>query len=416
MPSPTRRTSPARLTIRVGAADGQFVRGLYGLIPGTARAPHRPARLVVDAHVPLTSRGEQLAQIARQAGVPFLVDPETAYLQDIQHPGAPWCAVPYTISPACTPADLSSTAEQVALVKAVVDYQVLHGATAVIAPYVHVETPTHGWAAVQAGLWRRTAAYVAQAGINLPVIAVVAIGWRCLHPIRGVPALGEMWDALASLAPHEVALAASKVHMGAHPEDRIAELLMLVRGLSATYPVTMWQQGLLGEACVIEGAAGYECGIGQREQCNLPNRISQYRSPSSGHPGPRSVYISELGRGVPKRRLELARTKRALWARIICPFSDCCAPAGHDLVGDARRHSVITRARDLEQLDAAPVTTWRWHRLNERLRDGLMIADQLNALAPRSRAIPAIDTTGLRAISEVANARRTRRPTIRRTA
>lgn len=411
-----RHTGQARLTIRVGAADVVFVRGLYGLTPGTPQAPHRPTRLVVDAHVPLSVGGGRLGQAAREAGVPFLVDPETAYLQDVQHPDAPWCAVPYATGQACTQADMSSPSTQTSLVKSVLDYQIAHGATAVIAPYVHVETPARGWDTVQAGLWRRTAAYVAQTGINLPVIAVVAVGWRCLHPIQGVPALREMWDALASLAPDEVALAASKVHVGAHPADRIAELLMLVRGLSRTYVVTTWQQGLLGEACVIEGAAGYECGIGRREQCNLPSRISQYRSPSSGHPGARHVYISELGRGVPKRRLELARTKRSVWARLICPFLDCCAPAGADLLGDARRHSVVTRARDLEQLDTTVATSWRWNRLTERLQDGLVLADQLNALAPSSRAVPTIDTTSLRALYEVANAHRTRRVTIRRTA
>ncbi len=78
-------------------------------------------------------------------------------------------------------------AAQDALVQAVVDYQVKHGATAVIAPYVHIERPDSGWIPVQASLWRRTKAYVEAAGINLPVIAVVAVGWRCLHPLRGSP-------------------------------------------------------------------------------------------------------------------------------------------------------------------------------------------------------------------------------------
>lgn len=67
------------------------------LSDGVAPAPHRPARLVVDAHVPLSAAGGDLARAARGAGVPFLIDPETIYLQDSQHAGAPWSQVPFAL-------------------------------------------------------------------------------------------------------------------------------------------------------------------------------------------------------------------------------------------------------------------------------------------------------------------------------
>lgn len=117
----TRYVSPAELTTRVGAADELLVRRLYGLVPGFAPAPHRPARLVVDAHVPLSAGGDGMASVARQAGVPFLIDPETIYLQDVQH-GAPWSRVPFARTAAATPADLMGAAVQAALVKSVIDY------------------------------------------------------------------------------------------------------------------------------------------------------------------------------------------------------------------------------------------------------------------------------------------------------
>lgn len=412
----TRNLGPAELTIRVGAADELLVRRLYGLVPGVAAAPHRPARLVVDAHVPLGAGGDGMASVARQAGVPFLIDPETIYLQDVQHAGAPWSKVPFARATASTPADLMGAAAQEALVKSVIDYQITHGATQLLAPYVHIERPTPGWVQVQAGLWRRTAVYLKQTGINLPLIAVVAIGWRCLHPTRGMPALSDVWTALAALDPTEVAIAASKVHLGVRPADRIVELLMLVRELTKTYKVTMWQQGLLGEACVIEGAAGYECGIGWRDKCDMQNRMAQHRRPSSGHPGAQPVYIHELGRGVSKRRLELARTKRAVWSRLVCPFPDCCSPGGDDLLGDARRHSVIARARELEKLSATPATRWRWNQLTQRYAEGIDLAVRLNALSPSTSAVPAIETSSLRALHQVANARRSRPGVVRRTA
>lgn len=412
----TRHAGHAELTTRVSASDESFVRRLYGLVPGVPPAPHRPARLVVDSHVPLSSGANAIADVARQAGVPFLIDPETIYLQDDLHAGSPWAKVPFAQLAAVTPVDLTKTAAQERLVRTVVDYQLVHGATQIIAPYVHIERPSSVWAQVQAGLWRRTAAYVSEAQIHLPVIALLAVGWRCLHPIRGIPVLADVWAALATLDPAEVAVAASKVHMGAVPFDRIVELLMLVQELARNYRTTMWQQGILGEACVIEGAAGYECGIGWREKCDLQTRMGQQRRPNGGHPGARPVYVSELGRGVSKRRLELARTRRALWSRLICPFPDCCAPGGGDLLGDARRHSVIARGRELSQLGATRATRWRWNRLTQRYADGLDLAARLNALAPSSNRVPRVETASLQALHDIANARRSRPGIIRRSA
>ena len=68
------------------------------------------------------------------------------------------------------------------------------------------------------------------------------------------------------------------------------------------------------------------------------------------------------------------------------------------------------------ELDATHATRWRWNRLTQRLADGLVIADLLNALGPSSNALPAIETNSLRALHQIANARRVRRGTIRRTA
>ncbi|MGV1009504.1 MAG: hypothetical protein ACOYBY_12960 [Dermatophilaceae bacterium] len=132
--STTRYRGRAELTLRIGAADNLFVRRLYGLAPGSTPASHRPARLAVDAHVPSTAGGAALARSALEAGVPFLIDPETYYLQDTQHVDAPWCSVPYAVTRACTPSDLLSVTAQDALVKSVIDYQIAHGASAVIAP------------------------------------------------------------------------------------------------------------------------------------------------------------------------------------------------------------------------------------------------------------------------------------------
>lgn len=410
-------TGRAELTLRVGGGDEDFVRELFGLTPGVRPAPHVPARLVVDAHVPLGS-GAAIASAAREAGVPFLIDPETHYLQDEQHLGAPWCRTPFGDPLTHQPIDLMAVEVQDRLVADVINYQISHGASMLIAPYIHIERADSRWPEVQAELWQRTAAYIREAQINLPIIAVVAVGWRCLHPLRGFPQLSAMWDALADLDPAEIAIAASRVHEGAKPQDRIAELLIAVRNLAANYKVTMWQQGLLGELCVVAGAAGYETGIGWREKCDLQSRKAGHRRPPTpgAHPAPRPIYIRELGRSVPKSRLKLAHGKRRVWSKLVCPFPDCCAPAGDDFLHDARRHSVIARARELTHLDATNATSWRWNYLTQRTLEGIELARSINALAPSTSSTPAIDMKSLLAIHEISNARRNRRAVVRRTA
>ncbi|MEB5074429.1 hypothetical protein RXR48_28780, partial [Pseudomonas aeruginosa] len=59
---------------------------------------------------------------------------------------------------------------------------------------------------------------------------------------------------------------------------------------------------------------------------------------------------------------------------------------------------------------------WRWNRLTQRYAAGLDLAARLNALAPSSSGMPGVDMVSLRALYEVANARRSRPGIIRRSA
>ena len=402
----------ADLVIRAGANDAALLRRLYGT-DGGPPAVRTPDRVVVDAHVADDNPG--IGMTARTAGVPFLIDPQTYYLQDVQHAADPWVRLPFATPDALTPAELMGQVVQDRLVNQVIEHQVTNGATAVIAPYVHIEGVSNGWLEVQAGLWRRTRACLDQQNIALPVIGLLALGWRCLHPTQGISKLGPVWAALRNLGPVEVALAASKVHLGANADERLVDLLTLVRNLSSDYPVLMWQQGLLGEACVIAGASGYETGIGYREKCELNTAMSNHRGIRSGAPGARPVYVESLGRSIPKRSLEQVQKNRRLWPRILCADSDCCPPGGAGLLGDARAHAVVSRARNLNRLATINQTQWKWNHLADKAAEGLSIASRVNLLAADSSLVSKVDTAALSAINDVASGRRHRKP-IRRSA
>ena len=394
----------AELMIRASTQDGALVRRIYSLDGRETAA--QPARIVVDAHVPASSRGNGVVTAARRAGVPLLIDPQTFYLQGAQHAGDPWALLPYGRPDKLLPADLDAFAQE-DLVARVIDYQVWHGATAIIPAYVHLERFNSEWIDVQAGLWHRTRNYLDRQNISLPITALLAVGWRLLHPVQGPAALAPALAALSTLMPREIALAVSKADQGVRTHDRVMDLVLMIERLRRDYPVIAWQQGHLGEISVAAGAVGYECGIGWREGCDLGSAANARRNPwSLGRRAARPVFVSTLGRSIPKRSLEAIRQHRDLWMRLICLDAECCPPGGAALLDDARAHAVVQRAKRLDQIVRIDRPVWRWQHLAGIADDGLDLAKRINRRAQTVPAISLVNTRALAAISAVSHTRR----------
>lgn len=396
----------AELLIRAGSGDAALLRRVYGL-DGGPPAALVPDRIVVDAHVAVAAPG--IATTAQTAGVPLIVDPQTYFLQDTQHPSFPWTQLEYGRAAAMSPAELAASDEAAAMVEDCVRHQLDHGATAVVAPYLHLERVTLAGATAQARLWRLTRAYLDENHVAVPVIAVIAAGWRAIHPTQGIAQLTGFWDALEALGPDEVAVAASKVNAGIHPDERLVDLLTLVRQLRSRWPVLLWRQGILGEAGVAGGARGYETGIGWNESCHLNQAMAQHRRRTSGHPAARPVYVDALGRSVPKRTLTALRGHRGLWQAIVCLDPACCEPDGMTYLQDSRAHAIAARARSLDALDAIDGGGWKWNHLAAKAEKGLVIADRIERLRVGGVGINRIDAKALQAIAVVAGSRRHRR-------
>jgi hypothetical protein len=391
----------AELLIRAGAADAALLERIFD---GSGRAQQRwlPDRIVVDAHVAAVT--PRIAATARHAGVPLVIDPQTYYLQDSQHAADPWAALPFADPTAYAPADLSASTRQDRLVADCLEYQLAGGATMLIAPYLHVEQPDDGWALVQAGLWRSTRRYLDQQGMRLPVIAVMALGWRVLERHTWSAVLWPLRRALRELTPDEVALAASKVDSGAHPDERLVTLEATIRALTPHFPVIAWNQGTLGEAAVAAGASGYETGIGWRERCDLRARMGDRRAPGDLGGGPRPVYIEALKRSIPKTSVESLLAHARIGPELVCLDLGCCPGGRRDLLHDMRHHAIVRRARALHDLSSTARTTWRWSQLATGAAAGL--AARINGAAEAAPALSRIDTAALSAIHTVADSRR----------
>lgn len=392
----------AELLVRAGASDAALMRRVWA-----SRRPGRPLpaadRLVVDA--PTANAEPALTADARKAGVPVLIDPQTYLLQDEQPPDDRWLALPFARADAVTPSILLAPAVADRLVHTCLTYQLDHGASALIPPYVHLGDHADEWQLAQAALWDATSRWLRAQDVQVPVLAVVAVGWRLLDRAAWPQTLPLM-EAMRRLGPREVAVAASRVDAGAHPDQRLASFVATVRRFRRLAPVIAWSQGSLGEVAVAAGAVGYETGIGWRERCDLPAFSARRRRRGSGAFGPRPVYLAALKRSIPKGHLEVLLAERRLAPDLLCMDDTCCSRGRESLLGDARLHAIDQRAASLLRLSRAEHPSWRWNALAVHADAGLRLAGRINVLADRHPHVRHVDTTALRAVKVVADTRR----------
>lgn len=389
----------AELLIRAGAPDVALIQRVLAGPLG-----QRPSRIVVDAHV--ATSAPAIAVAAATAGLPFLIDPQTHYLQGTQHVADPWGQLPFTDRVANRPSDLLRPGRATAVAVRVIDYQLTHDATALIAPYVHIEAADDGWLEAQTALWRATRRVLDERGIHLPLTAVVALGWRLLDRSTWPGTLGPLRREMRSLAPNEVAVAASKVDQGARPGQRLAALISVVRLLNHDYPVIAWQQGALGEAAVASGAAGYETGIGWRERCDLRSARNAHSRPPERGGMARPMYVDAVKRGVDKRVIRALIDNPRISAMLTCLHIDCCPGGRLDLLGDPRQHAITARLRSLAELTQPAQPAWRWNHLAQGARHGLELATRINIYTAGFAGVPRLDVGALQATFEIAEHQR----------
>lgn len=388
----------AELLIRPNMGDVALMeRVLAGPLPG------RPSRLVIDAVN--ASRAARLTSVAAAAGTPVLIDPQTHLLQDHQYPGHPWVALPFGQTRRSEVQDFADPTATAAFVAACLEYQMKHGATALVAPYLHLERGEDDWAEVQARMWQATQQYLSAGRVMLPLVALVALNWRVVTG-GGSGTLDQLLTALDELAPTEVALAASKIDAGTTAAERLLGMLAIQRNLSTVAPVIAWQQGVLGEVAVAAGAAGYECGIGWRERCSLWEQARSQRRPME--PGPRqarAVFVAALRRSIPKRTVGAMADNPAMVGRLACMDPACCPQGAATLLLDSRQHTIRARRRILDELVGIQGTAWRWGSLAAAATDGLDLARRINNRIHREGHGAHVDATGLQAIQAVAQQR-----------
>jgi hypothetical protein len=356
------------------------------------------SQLVVEAHIAV--QRPTFAESANEAGIPLLVDPMTVFLQSDVDPASTWAKLPFASAQpmSVNEIDVDSLVEQV------VQFQVEHGATRIIAPYLYASEPADPAFAMSIRLLASTAHYVRDNDLPLPVVAILC---GQLRPFARSQALdlgvGRFIDAAEAHDVHTTALCFSPV--GA-PGDSYSKLVGLFRAASraarAPMPVVAWRQGVYGPALVAAGLAGYETGIGIGEQTNIArqqaNRRAKDKSKRTG--GGPGIYLDQLGRSVPKPAAELLLGVTELRPKLMCDDEGCC-PTVADTLDNGRPHAVRSRARQLLQLAEQPHRRWRLHSVARQAESAMTLAKQANRVLEAADVKQKIGIKTLEALAQV---------------
>jgi hypothetical protein len=398
----------AELLIRPGRNDHLVLQDL--LAPGGAAVllpSNRPlvSRLVLDAHLAL--RRPDLSDAAAAAGTGVLIDPLTPLWQGDLRPEDPWSKLSFGVAERLSPSDFS-TDRRDAVVASVVDFQLGHGATAIIPPYTYSQSPLDPWFEITLGFIRATARYMRHEGIHLPLVPVFCAQLKGFGRERTWRVGVDRFVHVAlDVGPQLIALCLSPTGGPRDSYEKILRLFLAGRRLKSTGSrVVGWRQGIYGPALVAAGLDGYETGIGTREQSNLAGMISSRkpkpagakRRASGGLPG---VYLEPLGRSVPSPIAETLLGSRAMRPKVMCDDERCCPDGAGSTLDHRAAHAVRTRARQLAELDAQPAP-WRLHQIAKSARSAAGLAAQANRVLAEAGLKDRLHGEAMQALAQVA--------------
>jgi hypothetical protein len=400
---------PGELLIRPALNDHEVVADL--LAPGGTAVmigKQRPliSRLVVEA--PIAARRPQFAEAASGAGIPFIVDPLTPLLQGEIRRDDPWAKLSFAHAELRQAADYSDVTSRERLVNEVVDFEIEHGATAIIPAYPYIAGPDDPWFPVALSLIELTRQRMDALGVALPIIPIFC---GQLMKFGADQAWADGLDRFAAIAEevgsHALAVCLSPAGSGKDSYHKVWRLFNTMEHLKqrSGVPVLAWRQGVFGHSLVAAGIDGYETGMGVNEQTNVRNNIAARKPPKPGmrpgRGGSAGIYLEPLGRSVNPRVAKPLLSDATMRAKVMCADERCCPHGVASTLDHPREHAVRSRARELATLAALPARSWRLNHVVTKMDAALTLAKQANRVLESAEEPLRLHTTGLEALSRV---------------
>lgn len=397
------------LLIRPALNDHEVVSNL--LAPGgtgimVGRQRPLVSRLVVDA--PIAARRPQFAEAAAGAGIPFLVDPLTPLLHGALRDEDPWSKLPFGRPGEVAPAEFSARTERERYVAEVLEFELSHGATAVIPPYPYVSAADDPWFLVALDWIRLTRIEMERNGVALPLVAVVCAQLMKMGAEKTWNiGLDRFASAVRDAGAHAVGLCLSPAGDGKDSYHKLWRLFLAMSRLKTVsgLPVIAWRQGIYGPALVAAGLDGYETGIGISEQSNIRSNIAARRPPKPGQKpgrgGAAGVFVEPLGRSLNPRVARRLLENQSMRAKVMCTDERCCPQGVLSTLEHPREHAVRSRGRGLATLAALPARPWRLNHVAMNAQAAVTLAQQANRLLANAGESLRIQTTSLEALGRV---------------
>ncbi|MFV1989735.1 MAG: hypothetical protein ACC652_03210 [Acidimicrobiales bacterium] len=348
----------------------RHLRALGPPLGGYLRPGHRDAALLanlvaggfdIGAGVVLDpaadSRTEELRAVARGAGIDVVIDPRSV---ELSLPGGfarrTVSGLPWAADDLHSPASLRGQAGAEFCAKIAV-HVIESGATSVLAPthFLNEHTP---WLTVDVEL----TALLRQALDDLGA-SEIAIYYPLVSRLRLLadgPLLEKVMAQLSSLVSGG---AVDAVWLRLHPfgtksagpvnMKRYIRLAARVRGLGV--PVVGEKTGTVGLVLLALNAIGaIESSVTYGDRFDASSLLK----PSQGTPftPPPRVYLDSAGVMVERRHAEALFERRAIRSRHVCQAA-CCQRGMKDMIGNPRRHFVLSRSREVALLSRVPAVS-----------------------------------------------------------
>ncbi len=393
----------AELLIRAAMNDHLVVGDLLAPATGPRLARRRPPieHLVADAHV--AEARPTLSDAAQASGVPYLVDPNTPFLQTGVAEDDKWAQLPFALSDPVRPGGFDVDR----LVADVVEFQLDKGATTIIPPYFYASSPADPWFVVSLRLIDETVEFLRTNDVRLSVLPVLCAQLQSFGNHLGWPAgVDRFAERVKGAGVASVALCFSPAGAGTDGYAKVRRLFDAARRVKDSGLRTVaWRQGIYGPGLVAAGLDGYECGIGTGEQANVARQQSS-RKPrdDGGHGGGggAGIFIETLGRSVPRRVGQALLGETAMRPKVMCDDEGCC-PTVRATLEKPREHAVRTRARLLAAVAEQPAARWRLNHVAREATLAATLAAQANSVLESEGIKERIKARNLEALAQVAS-------------
>ncbi len=148
-------------------------------------------------------------------------------------------------------------------------------------------------------------------------------------------------------------------------------------------PLVAEKSGTVGVALMAFGAVGgIESGITMGERFDVSNLVRPRRPGAEPFsPAPR-VYLHSIGTFVSRKVARTIFENRQMIAALGCKDANCCPRGARDMVLNPRRHFVLRRVADVDQIGSVPPEHRATSYIHDVLRPALLLAVRAARVSP----------------------------------